>query len=315
MYHKAWDALNGWQEEWESLEGAFTSDPVVASWSQDRLDIFGVGDDYAMYHKSWDGSSWSTGWTSLNGSFTSPPAVVSWEPGRLDLFVLGDSYNIYHRAYDSDWGDWQSGWDDLGGPYGSPPVAVSWAPDRLDIFAVDANGESVYHLAWDGSEWSAPESLGQLPNESSGGSNDQSSSSESFDSSTSAEDAASSADTTELPATITVTQRLSSTLRESESGTALAPAMTTRTTIMDDSSNDGVNTPLTPGAVTQTVTTDEPRTAVTAESTSQTTTSSSASSLTPTEESAGHITFDTAVRCMTFAMCVHAAIFVGLLQW
>jgi hypothetical protein len=46
----------------------FTSPPAVAAWGPDRLDIFGLGLDRAMYHKAWTGSVW-TEWEGLGGVF------------------------------------------------------------------------------------------------------------------------------------------------------------------------------------------------------------------------------------------------------
>jgi hypothetical protein len=43
---------------WTWLGGAFSSPPAVVSWAPNRLDIFGLGDDRAMYQKTWDGSQW-----------------------------------------------------------------------------------------------------------------------------------------------------------------------------------------------------------------------------------------------------------------
>ena len=92
---------------WTSLGGAFTSPPAVVSWAPNRLDIFALGDDRAMYQKTWDGSQWlpsHDGWTSLGGAFTSPPAAVSWAPNRLDIFGLGDDRAMYQKTWDgSQW--------------------------------------------------------------------------------------------------------------------------------------------------------------------------------------------------------------------
>ena len=63
------------------LGGVFNSPPAVVTQGTNRLDIFGLGTDNAMYHKWWDGNAWGpshTGWEGLGGVFNSPPAVVSW---------------------------------------------------------------------------------------------------------------------------------------------------------------------------------------------------------------------------------------------
>lgn len=176
MYHLLWDSADGWTQPWESLGGIFTSDPAVASWSSDRLDVFGMGSDYALYHRAWDASSWQPGvddkWENLGGSWTSPPTVVSWGEGRLDVFALGDDYKVWHHSYDSKEGRWQESPDDIGGGgsvMSTPPVAVSCESDRLDVFGVGADDNAVYHKGWDGSSWGEWESLVPLTGSDSDG--------------------------------------------------------------------------------------------------------------------------------------------------
>ena len=140
---------------WESLGGVLQSQPVAVSWGPNRIDVFAMGDDSALYHRWWDGSSWG-GWESLGGVLESPPAAVSWAPNRLDIFAKGEDSALYHRWWDgSSWG----GWESLGGVLQSPPIAVSWAPNRLDIFAKGTDS-ALYHRWWDGSSWGGWESLG-----------------------------------------------------------------------------------------------------------------------------------------------------------
>ena len=65
-----------------NLGGTFTSPPVAVALGQDRLDVFGLGLDYALYHKVHAaaapvGQQWSANWENLGGNFTSTPVVVS----------------------------------------------------------------------------------------------------------------------------------------------------------------------------------------------------------------------------------------------
>jgi hypothetical protein len=98
---------------WEALGGVFHSPPAAVSWGANRLDIFGLGTDNQMYHKSWDGFQWgpsTTGWEALGGVFNSAPAVVSWAPNRLDVFALGTDNQMYHKYWDgTKWGPSQTG--------------------------------------------------------------------------------------------------------------------------------------------------------------------------------------------------------------
>jgi hypothetical protein len=140
---------------WESLGGVLESPPRVVAWAANRLDIFVVGTDSALWHRWWDGSSWG-GWESLGGILASPPEVVSWEANRLDVFALGTDHALWHRWWDgSSWG----GWESLGGTLTSLVCAVSWAPNRLDIFALGTDS-ALWHRWWDGSSWGGWESLG-----------------------------------------------------------------------------------------------------------------------------------------------------------
>ena len=140
---------------WESLGGVLTSPPHVVSWGPNRLDVFVVGTDHALWHRWWDGSTWG-GWESLGGVLTSQPHVVSWGPNRLDVFVIGTDHALWHKWWDgSAWG----GWESLGGVLHSQPKAVAWGPNRLDIFAIGSDS-AVWHKWWNGSAWGGWESLG-----------------------------------------------------------------------------------------------------------------------------------------------------------
>jgi hypothetical protein len=140
---------------WESLGGILESPPRVVAWAPNRLDIFVVGTDSALWHRWWDGAAWG-GWESLGGIIVSPPEVVSWDTNRLDVFALGTDHALWHRWWDgAAWG----GWESLGGVLTSPVSAVSWAPNRLDIFGLGED-HALWHRWWDGAAWGGWESLG-----------------------------------------------------------------------------------------------------------------------------------------------------------
>jgi hypothetical protein len=81
---------------WESLGGLLISPPEAVSWGPNRLDVFAVGTDHALWHRWWDGSSWG-GWESLGGILESPPEAVSWSANRLDIFAMGTDSAMWHR--------------------------------------------------------------------------------------------------------------------------------------------------------------------------------------------------------------------------
>jgi len=99
----------GWSQ-WEDLGGVLTSAPAVASWADNRLDVFARGQNRALWHKWWDGSRWSD-WEDLGGVLTSAPAAVSWGPNRIDVFAVGTNQSLWHLWWD---GRRWSQWEDLG---------------------------------------------------------------------------------------------------------------------------------------------------------------------------------------------------------
>ena len=132
-----------------------SSEPVVA-WGANRLDVFVLGTDRALYHKWWNGSAWGpslTGYESMGGVCTSNPQVVAWGPNRLDVFVTGTDSALYHKWWDgSNWGPSVTGYERMGGVCSGDPRIVSWGPNRLDAFVLGTD-RALYHKWWDGSAW------------------------------------------------------------------------------------------------------------------------------------------------------------------
>ena len=91
----------------------------MAAWAADRLDVFHVGTDRAVYHKWWDGTAWypsATGWERLGGVAVGAPTAIAWEPNRLDVFHVGRDRAVYHKWFGSGaWGPSLTGWERLGG--------------------------------------------------------------------------------------------------------------------------------------------------------------------------------------------------------
>jgi hypothetical protein len=144
-----------------NLGGTFTSPPVAVALGQNRLDIFGLGLDYALYHKVHAptapvGKQWSPNWENLGGNFTSTPVVVSTADNRMDLFGLGPDQGMLHRAWHGsamggtsplpDPGKW-SDWDELGGGFTSLPAVLPTGSGAFDIFARGLDF-MVYYTTW-----------------------------------------------------------------------------------------------------------------------------------------------------------------------
>jgi hypothetical protein len=142
--------------DWEWLGGGLIFGPTVCSWGPNRLDIFGVGTNRALWHIYWNGSRWSD-WEDLGGQLKSKPAAVSWGPNRIDIFGRCATDNsLCRKVWDgSRWLDWER----LGGTLTSGPAVSSRGVNRLDVFVL-ATDSSLYHKRWDGSRWRDWEGLG-----------------------------------------------------------------------------------------------------------------------------------------------------------
>ncbi|HEY7290157.1 MAG TPA: hypothetical protein VH583_10000 [Vicinamibacterales bacterium] len=116
-----------------------------------RLDVFGLGLDYAMYHKtSWGAPASNTGpWENLGGIFTSAPAALALD-GHIHVFGLGTDYSMFHRVWNGS--AWSSGWERLGGFFSSAGAVVSWGPGRFDIFARGADF-TLRHRTFENNGW------------------------------------------------------------------------------------------------------------------------------------------------------------------
>lgn len=122
----------------------------MVSWAADRVDIFAVGHDQALWHRWWDGELWND-WESLGGRYTGEPAAASWEPGRLDVFVVGaDDHLLYQHWFSNQtWSDPRAIDDET---VAESATVVSSAPNRLEVFAPGDDRE-LRRRWWDGSNW------------------------------------------------------------------------------------------------------------------------------------------------------------------
>ena len=102
------------------LGGTFRSPPAAVAIGISRLEVFGLGTDYALLHKTYldqqGVGSWSAQWEILGGDLTSTPVVVSTAADRLDIFALGPDQGMLHRRRT---GAAWSGWEELGGCFTS----------------------------------------------------------------------------------------------------------------------------------------------------------------------------------------------------
>jgi len=89
--------FRGTSSAWISL-GPYCVDGVAAaSWGPDRLDLFTIGEDGAVYQRPWDGS-WEN-WVNLGGRTGYGPAAISRFANILDVFVIGADNACYHKGF------------------------------------------------------------------------------------------------------------------------------------------------------------------------------------------------------------------------
>ena len=175
MKQRTWDGTE-WTHDWVGLGGIFTSVPAAVATMDHkpldvspgdfdlhehhhvdttprthRVDVFGLGLDYAMYHKTlWGAAADDPGpWESLGGVFTSAPAAIALA-GRIYVFGLGSDLSMYWRTWNGS--AWSGAWEPIGGYFSSTPVIVSWAPGRFDVFARGADF-SLRHRLFEGGTW------------------------------------------------------------------------------------------------------------------------------------------------------------------
>jgi uncharacterized membrane protein len=131
-----------------NLGGNLTSSPAAASSTSGVIDVFGRGNDGALYTRHYSGGAWGA-WENLGGQISAGtgPAASSWGAGRLDVFVRGANGALYHKWNTGSW----SGWENLGGYLTSSPAAVSRQSGVIDVFA-RGNGavaeRSYFNGAW-----------------------------------------------------------------------------------------------------------------------------------------------------------------------
>ena len=117
---------------WDRIGGSLSSAPAVTSWGTNRLDVFARGQDLALYHTWWDGTTWHA-WQSIGATMSSAPAAVSTGPNKIDVFARGMDLALYHIST-TDGGTTWSAWQKLAATMSSAPAVSSWGAGRLDVF-------------------------------------------------------------------------------------------------------------------------------------------------------------------------------------
>jgi subtilisin family serine protease len=155
--------LGAWQT-WEKVGDSIApgisiasgTSPAVAA-SNGQLDLFAIGTDNAIWHRSYVNGAWQT-WEKVGDSVASgtSPAVAA-SNGQLDLFAIGTDNAIYHRSYvNGAWLDWEKVGDSVA-PNTSP--AISSNNGQLDLFAIGTDN-AIYHRSYVNGAWLDWEKVG-----------------------------------------------------------------------------------------------------------------------------------------------------------
>lgn len=127
-------AAGSWNN-WQSLDGNATAQPVAAVNSDGRVQVFARGTDSQIWtrRQSSAGSAQWDAWASVGGDASSAPAVVRNNDGRLQLFVRGPTGGLRSRIQASAGGLWNS-WIDHGGTLHWGPAAALNSDGRVAVF-------------------------------------------------------------------------------------------------------------------------------------------------------------------------------------
>ena len=130
-------------------DGSGAVDGLTAvSWGSDRIDLFWLDAERAVWHRAWSGGRWQPA-ESLGGTVAFGPAVTAWAVDQMEVFAVFDDGQLWDRYWDGT--NWHA-WESLEGELAGQPAASSWGPDRLDVFAPGRDGRT-WHRWWDGTRW------------------------------------------------------------------------------------------------------------------------------------------------------------------
>lgn len=142
--HVATDPSRYWSA-WTSLGGAATTDPVLATNADGRLEVFVRDPGYHLCHQ-WERDVTTRAWSGwdcgLGGYVTSKPAVWSDPRGLLHVFVRGGEGNVWEAYETTDERGW-SAWNDLNAPVANvaairSDTRIYAAGSRLFFHATDS---------------------------------------------------------------------------------------------------------------------------------------------------------------------------------
>jgi len=120
FYMKKQTADNGGVEwgKWEPVGGLWSSGPTVLSPFSDTLEVFGLGLDLSVWHKTYttneNGDYYWSAPECLQGRFSTGVSIAKDTSGLLNVFTRGFDQAIWFKKQSSDvnnvavWGNWTS---------------------------------------------------------------------------------------------------------------------------------------------------------------------------------------------------------------
>jgi hypothetical protein len=105
-----------------TLGGRILYGPAAVSWGGNRLDVFVIGTDGALYHRAGTAGGIFNDWEYLGGRLTASPAALSFAPDRLNVYGRGTDGQLWTMAWT---GTAWTGWSPMGGALTSGPGAVA----------------------------------------------------------------------------------------------------------------------------------------------------------------------------------------------
>jgi len=133
--------------EWNTFQdfgGGHLEHLSTVVWRDRRVEVFGLGQDGAIWHNWWvnDSTYWS-GWQSLGGNFVTGAGAISWGDGHVEIFATDSSGKVWHNWTGDFPGGWH-GWESIEGNIASRPVPVRWPDGHVEVFARGTDG-LLYH--------------------------------------------------------------------------------------------------------------------------------------------------------------------------
>ncbi|KAE9989465.1 hypothetical protein Vi05172_g2948 [Venturia inaequalis] len=128
---------------------------AVVSWTKGRLDVFAIGDNHGMWHKTQSMGAWwpsNSQWEDIGAplaNFSSAPAAVSHTVGTYDVFAVGSDGQAYHKWFNKKLGPSTLEWEAQGGKFAGDLAVTSRAPGKFDIVG-RGQDRVVYHKEWTG---------------------------------------------------------------------------------------------------------------------------------------------------------------------